>query len=89
LNRNEAYATVLVEMEFLSNDDFVGTVLSPGYIWWYEDMGRVIADGLEYFADKDDPVGPRVIPGVCASGCGETGSCNHGSSRAECGRSCQ
>ena len=54
---SQAYATVLVETEFLSNSQFVQNVLVPSYSSWCYEMGKAIANGLECFADKDDPSG--------------------------------
>jgi hypothetical protein len=55
---SQAYATVLVETEFLSNDQFALNVLKPAYYYtWCYEMGGAIADGLECFSDKDDPSG--------------------------------
>jgi hypothetical protein len=58
LKYSQAYATVLVETEFLSNDQFALNVLKSAYYYtWCYEMGGAIADGLECFSDKDDPSG--------------------------------
>jgi len=57
LKFSQAYATVLVETEFLSNNEFALNVLGPSYYSWCSEMGGAIGDGLECFADKDDPSG--------------------------------
>jgi len=58
LKYSQVYAAVLVETEFLSNDQFALNVLKPAYYYtWCYEMGGAIADGLECFADKDDPSG--------------------------------
>jgi hypothetical protein len=54
---SQAYATVLVETEFLSNNQFVQNILVPSYGSWCYEMGKAIGDGLECFSDKDDPSG--------------------------------
>jgi len=54
LHYSQAYATVLVETEFLSNNQFVRNMLGP---MWSSEMGWAIGDGLECFSDKDDPSG--------------------------------
>jgi hypothetical protein len=58
LEHSQAYAIVLVETEFLSNDQFALNVLKSAYYYtWCYVMGGAIADGLECFSDKDDPSG--------------------------------